>query len=214
MLRKGAPGTGAAPKKRYDYDEKGGKMKRQSRQRVTSTLLVLFLFGFISMGALYVFKDSTDFDPLGPGVQYLRSRVLKRTKFFRNPSMLPPDSIYHLAELQDKYADRGFTVLAFPTNDFHQERGTNEEIQLFVKEEFPQVNFPIFGKSSLAANPVYLKFQRQLPNSYVRHNFFKYLVNRKGIAVEMFDKKTEPLSLADAIEKLLEDDVPKKLTTQ
>ena len=55
---------------------------------------------------------------------------------------------------------------------------------------------------------------RHLPNDYVKHNFFKYLVNRKGIAVKLFTKKEEPLSIQDAIEELLEDEVPKKLTTE
>lgn len=120
-------------------------------------------------------------------------------------------SYTQLAELQEKYKDRGFTILAFPTNDFHQEPGSNEEILSFVTEKYPQVNFPIFGKSSLASNPVYLKLERHLPNDVVKHNFFKYLVNRQGIAVHLYNKKTEPRSLEQAIEKLLEDDLPKKL---
>ena len=105
-------------------------------------------------------------------------------------------------------------MLAFPTNDFHQEQGSNEAIQLFVKEKFPQVNFPIFGKSSLSRNPVYQRLERHLPNDYVKHNFFKYLVNRKGRAVKLYDKKTPPLSLQDAIEELLEQDVPLKMKSE
>jgi glutathione peroxidase len=116
--------------------------------------------------------------------------------------------------LQEKYADRGFTVLAFPTNDFHQEQGSNEAIQLFVKEKYPQVSFPIFGKSSLASNPVYQRLERHLPNDYVKHNFFKYLVNRKGRAVKLYDKKTPPMSLQEAIEELLAEDAPPKMTTE
>ena len=123
-------------------------------------------------------------------------------------------SYTQLAELQEKYADRGFTVLAFPTNDFHQEPGSSEEILAFVANQYPQVNFPIFGKSSLATNPVYLRLERHLPNDEVTHNFFKYLVDRKGIAKKMFHKKQPPLSLEDAIEELLAEEVPKKLKTE
>lgn len=254
MLRKSAHG-GASSKTTYDKAEiKGGKqakVKRQSKERIKSTVLFLVLIGLIGSGALYLFQDSTDFDPFGPGG--LRARALKKKLFFRNPSLLPPDSIYHsvvddcdgdkvaldqysgsvalivnvasswgktevsytqLSELQEKYQDRGFTVLAFPTNDFHQEPGSNEEIQSFVQEKFPQVTFPIFGKSSLATNPVYMKLERHLPNDFVKHNFFKYLVNRKGIAVKLFNKKQAPLSLQDAIEELLVEDAPKKMTTE
>ena len=38
-----------------------------------------------------------------------------------------------LAILSDKYASRGFNVLAFPSNDFHQEKDTNEEILEYGK---------------------------------------------------------------------------------
>ena len=122
-------------------------------------------------------------------------------------------SFTQLAELQEKFKDRGFTVLAFPSDDFHQELGSDQEIQNYVKENFPQVDFPIFAKSSLASNPVYQKLERQLPNDNVQHNFFKYLVNRKGIAVKMFHKKQDPLSIQETIEELLEGDLPKKMTT-
>lgn len=71
--------------------------------------------------------------------------------------------------------------------------------------------FPIFGKSSLAVNPVYQRFEKHLPNDVVKHNFYKYLVNREGMAVKLFAKKQEPLSLQGAIEELLEDEVPKKM---
>lgn len=127
-------------------------------------------------------------------------------------------SYTQLAELQEKYGDRGFTVLAFPTNDFHQEPGEDSEIQSFVQEKFPQVTFPVFGKSSLAENPVYNKMERHLQklgnNDVVKHNFFKYLVNRQGLAVKLFNKKQEPLSLQGAIEELLEEKMPKKMTTE
>lgn len=119
-----------------------------------------------------------------------------------------------LAELQEKYASQGFTVLAFPTNDFHQEPGSNAEILSFVNDKFPQVSFPIFGKSSLASNPVYQKLERHLPHDHVKHNFYKYLVNRKGIAVKLFNKKQLPLSIEDAIEELLKEELVKKMATQ
>jgi glutathione peroxidase len=108
-----------------------------------------------------------------------------------------------LSQLQERFASRGFTVLAFPSNDFHQEFNDNEEIQAFVKQEFPQVTFPIFGESSLADNPVYQQLRKHLPHAHVKHNFYKYLVNQKGRAVAFHGKKVEPLELVDEIEKLL-----------
>lgn len=60
-----------------------------------------------------------------------------------------------LAILSDKYNSRGFNVLAFPSNDFHQETGTDEEILEYVNEHFPEVHFPIFSKSPLSSNMVF-----------------------------------------------------------
>lgn len=112
-------------------------------------------------------------------------------------------SYTQLSQLQAKYQNRGFTVLAFPTNDFHQELESNEAIQEFVHHNYPQATFPIFGLSSLQDNPVYRTLSRQLPHTKVKHNFYKYLVNREGIAVQFFTKPQEPLSLQSDIEELL-----------
>ena len=112
-------------------------------------------------------------------------------------------ALTELSQLQERYRDRGFTVLAFPTNDYHQELATNAEIQQFLAAQYPQVNFPVFGISSLRDNPVYQRLQQQIPNQHVQHNFFKYLVDRDGRATHLFTKKQDPLSLAPYIEALL-----------
>src|ERR1700712_4512020 len=51
-----------------------------------------------------------------------------------------------LQQLQVAYADRGFTVLGFPCNQFNgQEPGTDAEIQEFCSTTFG-VDFPVFAK--------------------------------------------------------------------
>ena len=51
-----------------------------------------------------------------------------------------------LEALQEKYKDKGFTVLGFPCNQFGgQEPGTNEEIKQFCSTKY-QVTFPLFDK--------------------------------------------------------------------
>jgi glutathione peroxidase len=110
-----------------------------------------------------------------------------------------------LEVLQERYQGAGFTVLAFPTNDFRQEFDTNEEIGDFIQQEFPDVSFPVFGISSLRENPVYRQLKEHLPDQEVHHNFFKYLVGPNGIAVDLYSKKEDPLTLEPAIEKLLKE---------
>src|SRR5690606_22907946 len=52
-----------------------------------------------------------------------------------------------LEELQKRYADRGFTVLGFPCNQFlGQEPGSNEEILDFCSTTYG-VTFPMMSKT-------------------------------------------------------------------
>lgn len=112
-------------------------------------------------------------------------------------------SYEELSILQEKYASKGFSVLAFPISDFHQELPDNDAILGFVQEKFPQANFPIFGLSSLAENPVYENLQRTSGHN-VQWNFFKYLVDRNGKVVNAYDHHQNPFSLAADIETLLD----------
>jgi glutathione peroxidase len=113
-------------------------------------------------------------------------------------------SFTQLEELQLKYLDQGFVVLAFPTNDFHQELDTNRDIQIFLRDHFePGMTFPVFGISSLRTNPVYRTLQEQLPHEVVQHNFYKYLVDRQGVARHLYPKSQAPVELEADIEQLL-----------
>lgn len=94
-------------------------------------------------------------------------------------------------------------MLAFPSNDFRQELESNQEIHSFLEQHFPDTNFPVFGISSLSNNPVYQQLRRQLPTQKVQHNFFKYLVDRRGIAQRLYPKSREPQTLEQDIENLL-----------
>jgi len=114
-------------------------------------------------------------------------------------------SYTELAELQEIYYSLGFSVLAFPISDFNQEFGSNEEILSFVRENFPQVDFPLFSLNSLDESPVYQSIRKQKPDDHVKWNFYKFLVDRNGQVVEVFDKKVNPLELTNQIEALLDD---------
>jgi glutathione peroxidase-family protein len=52
---------------------------------------------------------------------------------------------------------------------------------------------------------VYRQLKEHLPDQEVHHNFFKYLVGPNGIAVDLYSKKEDPLTLEPAIEKLLKE---------
>jgi glutathione peroxidase len=98
-------------------------------------------------------------------------------------------------------------VLGFPANDFGgQEPGSNKEIEQFCRLNYG-VTFPMFAKTSVVgakANPFYraLAARTGKPPQW---NFHKYLLDRAGQPVAVFESAVEPLDprVTAQIEKLL-----------
>jgi len=104
-----------------------------------------------------------------------------------------------LDDATDLEADN-IVILAFPTNDFRQEPGSNEDIaakilDLLGPELYHSPNFILFPKSSLETNPVYKLLNRHMPQTHVRHNFYKYIVGRDGLPVKFYTKKDDLLEV-------------------
>jgi len=117
-----------------------------------------------------------------------------------------------LEKLHARYQDKGLVVLGFPSNDFAQETGSNQQIAEFCSNTYG-VKFPMFAKSSVSgaqASP----FFRQLAEATgqkPRWNFYKYLVGRDGKPVAAYSSMTGPDSrnmLLD-IERLLAQPAPR-----
>lgn len=115
-----------------------------------------------------------------------------------------------LQELYERYKDRGFVVLGFPSNQFGaQEPGTNKEIATFCETSFG-VTFPMFGKIDVngdSAHPLYKWLKAEKPGMLglesIKWNFSKFLIGRDGQIAERFAPTTTPESVAADIEKLL-----------
>jgi glutathione peroxidase len=212
-----------------DEDEKGGKLQNQANIRVQNSIIclavmtVVFLISMVHIQHSSKDRGSTNmlrsmqevlppnsiyrldvFDVFGEMVSLKRYAgkvtLVVNTACKWGKTRL---ELSQLALLHETYEEQGFSVLAFPSNDFFQELDSNEDIHKFLQNEFPEVTFPIFGTTSLKENPVYQELQRQLPNEHVQHNFFKYLVGRDGVAVSLFHKRQDPLSLKPAVEEML-----------
>jgi len=98
-----------------------------------------------------------------------------------------------LQKLQDTYGPQGFTVLAFPCNDFGaQEPGSLEEIQSFCSTTYG-VDFPLFAKVAISAAPFDTLISTQ-PAGPVAWNFEKFLVGRDGVVVGRYGSRVEPES--------------------
>jgi glutathione peroxidase len=112
-----------------------------------------------------------------------------------------------LEKLYRRYRDKGFSVLGFPANDFGgQEPGSNQEIAQFCRLNYG-VTFPMFTKTSVVGakvNPLYRALAAQTGKP-PRWNFYKYLLDRAGNPVAVFDSAVEPEDprITAHIEKLL-----------
>lgn len=104
-----------------------------------------------------------------------------------------------LQRLHQKYADRGFSVLGFPCNQFHgQEPGTAAEIAEFCTTSYG-VTFPMFEKLDVngpSRHALYAALT-QTPDADgtagdVQWNFEKFLVGRDRTVLARFRPQTTP----------------------
>jgi glutathione peroxidase len=117
-----------------------------------------------------------------------------------------------LEQLQKNYADRGFSVVGMPCNQFHgQEPGTAEEIQEFCSSTYG-VTFPMMSKIDVNGDdrhPLYQELtavQDADGNAGdIQWNFEKFLVDANGAVVGRFRPTTTPEDekLVSAIEAVL-----------
>lgn len=134
-----------------------------------------------------------------------------------------------LQALFAKYENQGFTILAFPSNEFKgQEPGSNEEIQEFCRINYG-VTFPVLAKIEVNGEntePLYNYLKNasydefiDVPEDHrlyersrvlagsdgrgITWNFNKFLINRHGDLVGRYASPTTPEELEDEIKKLL-----------
>ena len=116
-----------------------------------------------------------------------------------------------LEALQKRYQSKGLVVLGFPSNDFAQESGDNQQIAAFCANTYG-VKFPMFAKSNVKGNgasPLYRQLAQQTGKA-PGWNFHKYLVGRDGQVLDSYSSVTEPnnAGLVRAIEKALAQAAP------
>lgn len=112
-----------------------------------------------------------------------------------------------LQQLHDAYAERGFSVLGFPCDQFGgQEPDEDDEIAGFCERNFG-VTFPLFSKVEVNgddAHPLYQWLRSEkggVLGSKIKWNFTKYLIGRDGSVVDRYAPTTKPEKIAADIEK-------------
>ena len=115
-----------------------------------------------------------------------------------------------LEKLHATHKDEGFTVLAFPCNQFGaQEPGSTEEIVEFCEMRF-QTSFPLFEKidvNGTNSHPLYKHLKSEvkglLGTERIKWNFTKFLINRDGKVVGRFGSQKKPADIESEIMALL-----------
>jgi len=114
-----------------------------------------------------------------------------------------------LQALHAEYAPRGFSVLAFPCDQFgRQEPGSDQEIASFCDRSFG-VTFPLFAKIEVngpRAHPLYVWLKQQkggLLGSSIKWNFTKFLVDKSGLVRARFAPTAKPETLSRDVAALL-----------
>lgn len=115
-----------------------------------------------------------------------------------------------LQEVYEKFKDRGFEVLGFPSNQFAgQEPGESDEIAEYCEINYG-VTFPMFEKIDVKgdeAHPLFKYLSTEAPgvlgSKSVKWNFTKFLVDQEGRVLKRFAPKTTPQQIEAHISKLL-----------
>ncbi|WP_405108106.1 glutathione peroxidase [Paenibacillus sp. FSL K6-1217] len=115
-----------------------------------------------------------------------------------------------LQEVYDKFKDRGFEILGFPSNQFAgQEPGESEDIAEFCEINYG-VSFPMYEKINVNgddAHPLFKYLSKEAPgvlgSKSIKWNFTKFLVDQEGRVLKRFSPQTTPDKIEEDIEKLL-----------
>ena len=112
--------------------------------------------------------------------------------------------------MHDTLADRGFTVLGFPCNQFGaQEPGTDAEILAFATDTYG-VTFPMFSKVEVNGADACVLYQwltaerpKDDGDRTVAWNFTKFLIGRNGEALARYEPQVAPENLGPDLEQYL-----------
>lgn len=110
-----------------------------------------------------------------------------------------------LQSLQQRFAPHGFTVLGFPSDQFHQDPGDDADT-LAVCTTGYQVTFPLFSKTDVngaAAHPLWRWLAQQkggVVGGRIAWNFTKFLIAPDGQVLRRYAPPVPPQRIAQRIQ--------------
>ncbi|WP_193105700.1 glutathione peroxidase [Brachybacterium sp. FME24] len=114
-----------------------------------------------------------------------------------------------LQSLQDRFAEHGFTVLGFPSDQFHQDPGTDEDTKETCTSTY-DVTFPLFSKIDVngsRAHPLWQWLCTQkagVMGGRIAWNFTKFLIDGEGHVLRRYAPPVPPARIAGRIERSLD----------
>ena len=111
--------------------------------------------------------------------------------------------IGELQNLYETFRDRGFIVLAFPSNDFlNQEPGTNEEVKARCETRY-HITFPLFEKIHVRGSDISPRYTWLTSTSLhgkmgggIAWNYTKFVIDRNGRLAARYSPLTSPTNQA------------------
>ena len=182
-------------------------MARKNIYRLLATYLLIILQG-VSFASSNIFElNATTIEGDGIPLKQFQGKVILVVNTASRCGFTP--QYKSLEQLFNKYKEKGFVVLAFPSNDFRQELSSNEEIKDFC--EAYQLSFPIFAEGKVKGfgkQDLFKYLTEDLDGKSkgeIRWNFEKFLVNRDGNLFKRFRSSIDPnhKQITQAIESLL-----------
>lgn len=107
--------------------------------------------------------------------------------------------------LYKKYHDQGLEVLGLPSNQFHQELGSDEETSEYCQMHYG-VTFPMTQKVVVNGDeedPLFTYLKETAGHGKIKWNFTKFLLGRDGQMIDRYAPVTKPKKIEpDIIEAL------------
>lgn len=115
-----------------------------------------------------------------------------------------------LEELSRQFENDGFSVIAFPCNQFGRlEPDEIDAILKFAKKNY-DVTFPVMAKIEVngpQAHPLFEFLKHRAPGVMgtegIKWNFTKFLISRNGQVLNRYAPQTEPMDLVGDIQRAL-----------
>ncbi|MTV82577.1 glutathione peroxidase [Secundilactobacillus folii] len=106
-----------------------------------------------------------------------------------------------IEKLYKQYHDQGFEVLGLPSNQFHQELGSDEETSEYCQMHYG-VTFPMTKQIRVNGDdedPLFTYLKETAGHGRIKWNFTKFLIGRDGQIIDRYAPVFKPEKIEPAI---------------